>query len=317
MKKTTLLFIVLCCTSVFLNAQVLYQENFDGKTELPSGFSNLQDPAVGTITVLDNLKMITGSTMWTTGPGLRMNFPEGITGNYKFAFNGAYNKHQAGFSISFYAPDDKVIAQGFIFANASHGFFVANQKVDPSILDPLIASAGPSWATLTASTGITLVGGTIKDKVFTYTFNFNFDEEKYDVKAMNVETSAATELTGKSFLEAGSSSIAYVKLYALNGNPTTYTIDNIVIYKGELSSGIKETGSNQVVMPSSISKASNSLLMPYSLKSYKLNLMDIAGKTVGTSLNEGLNINGLNSGLYLWNVLTADGETFIGKTMIR
>lgn len=315
MKKTILLFFVLCCTSVFLNAQILFQENFDGKTELPSSFSNLQDPAVGTITVADNLKLTTG-TFWTTGPGLRMNFPEGITGNHKFAFDGSYNKHHAGFTVSFYSPEDKVIAQGFIFANASHGFFMTNEKVDPSLRDPLIAADG-SWAAISASTALTMVGATAKDAVFTYTFNFNFDEEKYDVKAMNIATSAMTELTGRTFLEAGSSSIAYVKLYAINGNATSYTLDNIMIYKGELSTGIQQSSSDKNIMPASITKSTNSVLMPYSLQSYKLNLMDIAGKTVGTATNEGLNISKLNSGLYLWSVLTADGKTFTGKTMIR
>lgn len=315
MKKTTLLFFVLSCTSVFLNAQVLYQENFDGKTELPSSFSNLQDPTVGTITVLDNLKMLS-TIAWVTGPGLRMNFPEGISGNHKFAFDGSYNKHQAGFTISFYSPEDKVIAQGLIFANASHGFFVTNQTVDPSLRDPLIAADG-NWASFSGSTGLTLVGGTIKDKVFTYTFNFNFDEEKYDVKAMNIETSAVTELTARTFLEAGSSKIAYIKLYAINGNATSYTLDNIMIYKGELTSGIQQCSSDKDIMPASINKSTNSMLIPYSLQSYKLNLMDIAGKTVGISLNEGLNISELNSGLYLWSLVTADGETFTGKTMIR
>jgi hypothetical protein len=316
MKKTTLLFIVLFCTSVFLNAQVLYQENFDGKTELPSNFSNLQDPTVGTITVLDNLKMITVSTMWTTGPGLKMDFPEGITGNHKFAFDGSYNKHQAGFTISFYSPEDKVIAQGLIFANASHGFFVMNEKVDPSLRDPLIAADG-SWASISGSTALTMVGGTAKDPFFRYTFNFDFDEEKYDVKVMNVATSAVTELTGRTFLEAGSNSIAYVKLYAIQGNPTTYTLDNIMIYKGELTSGILQSSSDKFIIPTSICKSANPVLMPYSLQTYKLNLRDMSGRIIGTSHNKGLNISELNNGLYLWSVVTADGETFSGKTLIR
>jgi hypothetical protein len=298
-----------------MNAQILFQENFDGKTALPSSFSNLQDPAVGTITVADNLKMLS-TTAWITGPGLRMNFPEGITGNHKFAFNGSYNKHQAGFTISFYSPEDKVIAQGLIFANASHGFFVTNQKVDPSLRDPLIAADG-NWTSFSASTGLTIVGGTAKDAVFTYTFNFDFDLEKYDVKAMNVATSAVTELTGRTFLEAGSSSIAYIKLYAINGNSTTYTLDNIMIYKGDLSTGINESRIDKNIMPSSVRKATNSSLLPYSLKYYKLNLKDLAGRTVATSLNEGLNISQLNNGLYFWSLVTADGETFTGKTLIH
>jgi hypothetical protein len=90
-----------------------------------------------------------------------------------------------------------------------------------------------------------------------------------------------------------------------------------MIYKGDLSTGINETKNSKDIMPSSISTTESTLLVPKNLQFYRLKLMDIAGKTVGASLNEGLNISKLNNGLYLWSVVSANGETFTGKTLIR